>query len=158
MKRLALFAAIALTVIARPHAAAAAPNACTLVSTADAAKVLLAPVTKTDPSTLPDGVSCSFRSARFSSLVVTIEPFSSNSEAANTYHATITNSMVQTPPVTALPGIGDKAQRLGTMIYVLKKNTVYAFTFVGPTPTVRPRCARSRSRGQPPRISSRLRK
>ena len=113
------------------HVAAADPDPCALVSVADATKTLGASVTHARPRVVGASFSCSYRSASFSSLVVTIEPFSSPAEATSTFHDTVTSPMTQMSPSLALPGIGDEAHRLGPMIYVRKKSTIYAFSIVG---------------------------
>jgi hypothetical protein len=111
--------------------ASADPDPCALVSVADASKTIGAPVTHTRPRVIGTSFSCNYRSASFSSLVVTIEPFSSPAEATSTFHDTISSPMTQMSPSLALPGIGDEAHRLGPMIYVRKKSTIYAFSIVG---------------------------
>jgi hypothetical protein len=116
---------------ANVRVASADPDPCALVSMADASKTLGAPVTHVRPRTIGGSFSCNYRSASFSSLAVTIEPFSSPAEATSTFHDTITSPMTQMSPSLALPGIGDEAHRLGPMIYVRKKSTIYAFTIVG---------------------------
>jgi hypothetical protein len=131
VKILAVLSLVSLALVARPVASAAAVDPCKIASIADASKALGEPVVRTQERTL-GAASCAYKSARFHSLVVTVEPFSSPAQAKSEYQATITSPATQDTPDVKLSGIGDAAQRLGAMIYVLKGNSIYAFSLLTP--------------------------
>ncbi len=116
---------------ARPSIGSAAVDPCKIATFAEATKAVGQPVIRTKARTL-GAASCAYKSAAFRSLVVTVEPFSSAAEARRVYQATITSPMTQDTPAMQLPGIGDRAQRLGSMIYVLKGSSMYAFSLLSP--------------------------
>jgi hypothetical protein len=129
MKRTLLLATALVAASLMPHAAAAEPpDPCKMVSTADVGKALGTPVTST---TARHAGTCSFRTAAFTSLTITVVPQSSSAEAKSQYHDMVTNKLNYAAPSVDVLGLGDEAHRLGPMIYVLKGSTIYTFTMIG---------------------------
>ena len=129
MKQVPWFVAAVIAACSCPLIAVAdAPNACKIASTADVAKALGAPIAST---TARSAGSCSYRTASFTSLSVTVVPSSTPAEAKSTYHDMVTSKLTYAAPSVDVPGLGDEAHRLGPMIYVRKGSTIYTFTTIG---------------------------
>jgi hypothetical protein len=130
MKRTLMALTAAVAALGCPHVSSAAADPCKLVTTADAAKALAAPVTQTTTRVVGGSNSCTYHTAAPPRLSVTTVPFASPTEAKSEFHQMVTSPMTQTAPSMALPGIGDEAQRLGPSIYVRKGSNIYVFTLL----------------------------
>jgi hypothetical protein len=130
MKRIVMSVTAAVAAFAFPHPGSAAVDPCKLVTSADAAKALAAPVTQTTTRSIGGSNSCTYHTAAPPRLTVTTEPFASPAEAKSEFHAMVTSPMTQAAPSSVEPGIGDEAQRLGPSIYVRKGSNIYVFTLL----------------------------
>jgi hypothetical protein len=132
MKRTILLAAAAAIACMWPQfAGASTPDACKIVSTADAGSMLGTPVTAVTTRAIGDSISCEYHTSSLSRLAVTTVPFKTPAAAKSQFRAMISSPMNQVAPSESIAGVGDQAQRLGPSIYVLKGVNIYVFVLIG---------------------------
>lgn len=125
--------ALALAVVAlalAPASSAASPNPCTLVTAADAAKVLGGKVAAGKAQTAGLYRQCTYKSGR---RTLTVETRAIGSKAL------FAKSAKANPgPVFPVPGVGDAAYSAagGAALLVWKQGTEITFLFVGVSPVV----------------------
>jgi hypothetical protein len=131
MKSTRTFLAVAVAALLWPHASSAASvGACKVVSSADAAKALGAPVTAQTMRVVGGSNSCTYHTSALPRLSVTTMALASPAEAQSEFHQMVTSPLTQVAPSEAESGIGDETHRLGSSIYVRKGSTIYVFTLI----------------------------
>ena len=114
-----------------PAAAGTPPDACAIISKADAAKSIGRPIVAMKTSLVGPSSNCTFKGAgAFKDVVITAYRWDSVSEAKSRFDGIVQMTGTMMHPSLPLHGLGDQAQQIGPNVYVRKGTDAYVFNVI----------------------------
>ena len=112
-------------------AAASPPDACAIISKADAAKALGRPIIAMQTHLVGPSSNCTFKGAgAFKDVVITAYRWDSVPDAKSRFDGIVQMTGTMMHPSLPIHGLGDQAQQIGPNVYVRKGTDAYVFNVI----------------------------
>lgn len=111
--------------------AATPPDACRVVTKAQAAAAVGTPIVSATPLSRGPSSSCTFKGTGvFKSVVITTFRWNSDAQAKSAFEQMVSITANMMPPLVAMHGLGDEADQVGTAVYLRKGTGGYVFNVI----------------------------